>query len=116
MRLTIAIDEIDSGIFEYLLGELLAVMSESMKGQFVFTAHNLRPLEVLPAKYLCFTTPNKEGRFTTINKRGNSNLRDTYFRSIVLGTNKDSVYNPTDKYEIELALYQAGHPEETNND
>lgn len=113
---TIAIDEIDSGIFEYLLGELLAVMSESMKGQFVFTAHNLRPLEVLPAKYLCFTTPNKEGRFTTINKRGNSNLRDTYFRSIVLGTNKDSVYNPTDKYEIELALYQAGHPEETNND
>lgn len=113
---TIAIDEIDSGIFEYLLGELLAVMSESMKGQFVFTAHNLRPLEVLPAKYLCFTTPNKKGRFTTINKRGNSNLRDTYFRSIVLGTNKDSVYNPTDKYEIELALYQAGHPEETNND
>lgn len=107
---TIAIDEIDSGIFEYLLGELLSVMSDSMKGQFVFTAHNLRPLEVLPAKYLCFTTPNKDHRFTTINKRGNCNLRDTYFRSIILGTNKEAVYNSTDKYEIELALYQAGHP------
>lgn len=111
---TIAIDEIDSGIFEYLLGELLEVMATSMKGQFIFTAHNLRPLEVLPSKYLCFTTPNKECRFTTINKRGNSNLRDTYFRNIILGTTKESVYNPTDKYEIELALYQAGHPESDN--
>ncbi len=109
---TVAIDEIDSGIFEYLLGEVLSVMSESIKGQFVFTSHNLRPLEVLPAKYLCFTTANPKNRFTTLPRRGNSNLRDTYFRNIVLGTKDESIYNPTDRYEIERAFYKAGHPED----
>ncbi len=106
---TVAIDEIDSGIFEYLLGELFSVMVESVKGQLIFTSHNLRPLEVMPSKYLCFTTTDPEKRFTKIASRGNSNLRDTYFRSIVLGTRKDSVYESTDKYEIALAFYKAGH-------
>lgn len=105
---TVAIDEIDSGIFEHLLGEVLSVMSDSIKGQFIFTSHNLRALEVLPAKYLCFTTVNPENRFTTLPHRGNSNMRDTYFRNIVLGSDKESVYNATDKYEIENAFYRAG--------
>ena len=108
---TVAIDEIDSGIFEYLLGEILSVMSDSIKGQFIFTSHNLRALEVLPAKYLCFTTVNPENRFTTLPHRGNSNMRDTYFRNIVLGSDKESVYNATDKFEIENAFYRAGHAE-----
>ena len=30
---TLAIDELDSGIFEYMLGELLSIMNESAKGQ-----------------------------------------------------------------------------------
>ncbi|MBR4335497.1 MAG: ATP-binding protein, partial [Clostridia bacterium] len=111
---TVAIDEIDSGIFEYLLGEVLAVMSESIKGQFIFTSHNLRALEVLPAKYLCFTTNNPENRFTTLPHRGNSNMRDTYFRKIVLGSDKESVYNSTDRFEIERAFYKAGHSEESS--
>lgn len=106
---TIAIDEIDSGIFEYLLGELLSIMADSISGQFVFTSHNFRALEVLPAKYLCFTTVNPENRFATLSRRGNSNLRDTYFRNIVLGSGKESLYNPTDRYEIERAFYKAGH-------
>jgi hypothetical protein len=109
---TVAIDEIDSGIFEYLLGEMLAVMSESIKGQFIFTSHNLRPLEVLPAKYLCFTTVNPENRFITLPHRGNSNMRDTYFRNIVLGSNKESIYNATDRFDIESAFYRAGHSED----
>lgn len=108
---TVAIDEIDSGIFEYLLGELLSVMADSIKGQLVFTSHNLRPLEVLPSKYLCFTTTNPDNRFSKITNRGNSNLRDTYFRTIVLNTGKEPIYNRTDKYEIELAFYKAGHTE-----
>ena len=61
--MTIAIDEMDSGIFEYLLGEILQVLSESARGQLVFSSHNLRPLEVLPAKFLCFTTVNADNRF-----------------------------------------------------
>lgn len=113
---TIVIDEIDSGIFEYLLGEILAVISEGMKGQFIFTSHNLRALEVLSDKYLCFTTTDSNRRFTQISKRGNSNLRDTYFRTIVLNTHKEQVYNPTDRYEIEMALYNAGHLEDELED
>lgn len=105
---TIAIDELDSGIFEYLLGELLAIMGDSIKGQLVFTSHNLRPLEVLPSKFIYFTTTNQKNRFIKIPNRGNSNLRDNYYRSIILNTQKESVYAPTDRYDIELALYRAG--------
>ena len=106
---TIAIDEIDSGIFEYLLGELLGIMQDNIKGQLVFTSHNLRPLEVLEPRYLCFTTTEPNNRFIRIANRGNSNLRDGYIRSIILNTQKEAVYNPTDRYEIELAFYKAGH-------
>ncbi len=108
---TVAIDEIDSGIFEYLLGEILSITRDGLKGQLVFTSHNLRPLEVLPAKYLCFTTTDSNERFTRLSQRGNSNLRDTYFRNIILGNEKVSVYNSTDKYDIEFALQKAGYYE-----
>ncbi|NLC14036.1 MAG: ATP-binding protein, partial [Chloroflexi bacterium] len=37
---TIAIDELDAGIFEYLLGELLRIISQKRKGQLIFTSHN----------------------------------------------------------------------------
>ncbi len=53
----VAIDELDSGIFEFLLGELLEVLSEHGKGQLIFTAHNLRPLETLP--YGCLCSPRR---------------------------------------------------------
>lgn len=36
----------NGGIFEYLLGELLNIISEKGKGQLIFTSHNLRPLEI----------------------------------------------------------------------
>lgn len=111
---TVAIDEIDVGLFEYLLGEILAVLGDSMKGQLVFTAHNLRPLEVLPSKFICFTSTNPKKRFIKIPVRGNSNLRDTYLRSVVLNTQKEEVYRPTNRYEIERAFYLAGHDEETD--
>ena len=106
---TMAIDEIDSGIFEYLLGELFQVLAENAQGQFIFTSHNLRPLEVLPAKYLCFTTTNPDKRFVKLRNRGNCNLRDTYFRTIILGSDTDMVYQPTDRYRIQRAFYNAGH-------
>ena len=105
---TIAVDEIDAGIFEYLLGEILKVLSNSAKGQIIFTSHNLRPLEVLPPKNLCFTTTNAKKKFVRLQNRGNSNFRDGYFRNIILGTSEDSIYKPTDQYEIEMAFYEAG--------
>lgn len=104
----LAVDEIDSGIFEYLLGEILRIFKSSGRGQLVFTSHNLRPLEVLPAKYLAFTTTNANNRYTSIAKRGNSNLRETYFRNIVLGSKNDEIYRTTDSFDIEQAFIIAG--------
>ena len=101
---TIAIDELDSGLFEYLLGEFISVLSESIKGQLVFTSHNLRPLEVLPSEYLCFTTTNPNKRFVFLNKKREYNLRDYYFRNIILGSDDLGLYKATDRYEIEMAL------------
>lgn len=46
-NITVAIDEIDTGIFEYLLGELIKIISEEGRGQLIFTSHNLRPLETI---------------------------------------------------------------------
>ena len=48
------IDELDSGIYEYLLGECLEVMQDKAKGQLIFTSHNLRPLESSLKTILCF--------------------------------------------------------------
>lgn len=36
--ITVAIDELDAGVFEYLLGELLRIISEKGKGQLLFTS------------------------------------------------------------------------------
>lgn len=110
---TLAIDEIDSGIFEYMLGEILSVLGESAKGQLIFTSHNLRPLEVLPPKNLLFTTINPERRFAKLEGiSGNNNLRDCYFRTIDLGVGKDAFYEATDTFSIEQAFYEVGHQEE----
>lgn len=110
---TIAIDEIDNGIFEYMLGELLSIMKESAKGQLIFTSHNLRPLEVLPYKNLLFTTVNPENRFAKLEGiSGNNNLRDSYFRNIILGSGKDAFYDTTDTFNIEQALFEAGSLQE----
>lgn len=49
-RAIVLIDELDSGVFEYLLGEILEILSTGAKGQLIFTSHNLRALEILPAE------------------------------------------------------------------
>lgn len=106
---TVAIDEFDAGIFEYLLGELLQSMEESGKGQFIFTSHNLRPLEVINKKFLYFTTTNSQNRYIRLkNIAITNNLRDTYFREIILCEQEDEIYNKTKKYKIVAALKKAG--------
>lgn len=84
--ITVAIDELDAGTFEYLLGELLRIISEKGKGQLIFTSHNLRPLETLDRGFIAFTTTNPENRYIRLNHvKTNHNLRDFYYRDIVLG-------------------------------
>lgn len=82
----LAVDELDSGIFEYLLGEIIKIISETGKGQLIFTSHNLRPLEVLDKKNIRLTTTNAKNRYIRSRNLGNNNnMRNVYFRDIVLG-------------------------------
>lgn len=107
--ITVAIDELDAGVFEYLLGELLRIISEKGKGQLIFTSHNLRPLETLDKGFIAFTTTNPERRYIRMtNVSENNNLRDFYYRDIVLGEQNEVLYEPTNNYEIALAFREAG--------
>ena len=107
--ITVAIDELDSGVFEYLLGELLRIISEKGKGQLIFTSHNLRPLETLDRGFIAFTTTNPSNRYIRMtNLKDNNNLRDFYFRDIILGEQNEEVYEPTNNAEIALAFREAG--------
>lgn len=107
--ITVAIDELDSGVFEYLLGEILRIIAEKGKGQLIFTSHNLRPLETLDRGFIAFTTTNSENRYIRLsNVQENNNLRDLYYRDILLGSDKDEVYDLTNNEEIAFAFREAG--------
>lgn len=110
--ITVAIDELDSGVFEYLLGEILRIIAENGKGQLVFTSHNLRPLETLDKRFIAFTTTNPQNRYIRMSHvKATNNLRDFYYRDIVLGEQKESVYDPTNNSEIAMAFREAGNPD-----
>lgn len=107
--MTVAIDELDSGVFEYLLGEILRIIAEKGKGQLVFTSHNLRPLETLDKGFIAFTTTNPQNRYIRLNNvKATNNLRNFYYRDIVLGEQNEPVYEPTNNSEIAMAFREAG--------
>ncbi len=110
---TIVVDELDSGIFEYLLGELLQAFEESGRGQFIFTSHNLRPLEVINKDFLYFTTTNPDNRYVQMKKvHTTNNLRSMYFREILTNSTQDEeIYSGTKRYKIVDAIRHAGEVE-----
>lgn len=106
---TVAIDELDSGIFEYLLGEILSIISEKGKGQLIFTSHNLRPLETIDKRFIAFTTVNPDNRYIRMNNiKSNNNLRDMYYRDILLGGQSELLYDTTNNSAIAYAFIEAG--------
>lgn len=106
---TVAIDEFDSGVYEYLLGELISVFEEYGQGQLIFTSHNLRPLEVMNRKFVCFTTANSEQRYLRPkNIRDSNNLRDVYLREIIAGGQDEDLYVSSKHGKIAAALQKAG--------
>lgn len=107
--ITVVIDELDSGVFEYLLGELLSIIAEQGRGQLIFTSHCLRPLETLDRGYVAFTSTNPENRYIRlVDVKEDNNLRDLYYRGIQLGGQKETLYDFTSKAAISLAFLEAG--------
>lgn len=106
---TIAIDELDAGIYEYLLGEILIVYEEYGKGQMIFTSHNLRPLEVLKKEHLVFTTSNPENRYIRLKGVGKTNnLRNLYFKEITDCSQDEEIYSAAKRYKLVAAFQKAG--------
>lgn len=104
----LVIDDLDSFMFEYLLGELLNIINEKCKGQIIFTSHNLRPLEVLNAKSIVFTTTNENNKYIKFkNIKYKNNLRDIYYQTIKSGGQVESVYKETASKEIRCAFSKA---------
>ena len=105
---TLVVDEIDTSIFEYLLGEMLDIMSSSGKGQLIFTSHNLHPLEKLDAKSIWFTTTDPKNRYAQMNKKATNNLRNMYLRAIHLGDEESELYNGNSKQALAYAFRKMG--------
>ena len=105
----LVIDELDAGIFEYMLGELLDIFEKSAKGQLIFTSHNLRALEMLDKESVMFSTVNPNNRYIHMkNVKDTNNLRSMYIRSITLGGQDERIYDETDSLKIARAFRKAG--------
>lgn len=110
----LVVDELDAGIFEYLLGELLAIVEQHGEGQLIFTSHNLRALEKLHKESIVISTANPNNRFVRIpHEKGVKNYRHSYLRSIDLGGVEEEIYQTTNSFEIAYALKKAGDLFET---
>lgn len=106
---TVAIDELDAGIYEYLLGEILTGLETYGKGQFIFTSHNLRPLEVLKKESLIFTTSNPDNRYIRLKGVGRTNnLRNLYLREILGNTQDEQIYDAAKRQRMISAFMKAG--------
>jgi AAA15 family ATPase/GTPase len=109
------IDEFDSGVFEYLLGEIVSVFSDSGAGQFLFTSHNLRPLEVLGNHGIYLTTTDPRDRYAEYPyTKDTVNFRSKYLRDVKLDSelttsgNKREYYSATNEDHIRHAFSLAG--------
>ncbi len=113
-NVTVVIDELDSGVFEYLLGEILRIISEKGEGQLIFSSHNLRPLETIDKNSIVFTTTNPQNRFIRFtNVKSNNNLRDFYYRDIIINDQSEEIYAKTNNAEIAMAFREAGESDGT---
>lgn len=80
----VAIDELDIHIFEYLLATLLEKLSLYAKGQLIFTAHNLLPMEKLDKNSIIISTKNDRDDIKYTYLKGisaSTNLRQKYLKS-----------------------------------
>ena len=87
----------------------MQIISDRGRGQLIFTSHNLRPLETLHRDMIVFTTTNPDNRYIRFrNVKSTNNLRDFYYRDIILGGQAEEVYSRTNNSDISYAFMSAG--------
>ena len=88
----VAIDEFDIHIFEYLLALFLEKISLYARGQLIFTAHNLLPMEKLDKESIIISTKDRKKGVSYVYLKGASvttNLRQKYLRSQTMWTEEN---------------------------
>lgn len=105
----VVVDELDAGVFEYLLGELMEIFQKHSKGQLIFTSHNLRVLEKLLPQNIWFTTTNENNRYIKFKKiQKKSNMRNMYLRTVLVGGQSEYLYEETNPTKIVRSFIEAG--------
>lgn len=116
--ITLLVDELDFRIYEMTLGEMIETFQEYGKGQLIFTAHNLRLLEILDKSSICLTTldsANKYIKFSNLYTK--INLRDLYLKAAdsasgEVGKDNSRIstafYEPIDPDDLYEACLKAG--------
>ncbi len=114
---TVIIDEIDNGIHDVLMKNIITSIQSEITGQLIITTHNTLLLEILPADYIYILSTDYNGNkvINAIKEYGikiqkNNNARDLYFKGIFGGI-------PTTDYinfeEIKYALEDSQLNKET---
>lgn len=104
----LVVDELDSSIYEYLLGELIGVMHRDMKGQLIFTSNNLRVLEKLDSKNIICVTTNPDNKYIRLKGIEKShNNRDFYIRALTVGGQNEVLYDENNLDEMGYAFRKA---------
>ena len=114
---TVVIDEIDNGIHDLLMKNIILSIKDEITGQLIITTHNTLLLEILPKECIYILSTDYEGNknINTIKEYGikiqkNHNARDLYFKGLFGGI-------PTTSYvdfeEIKYVL--EGSKEEVKN-
>lgn len=105
---TVILDEIDNGIHDILMKNIIMSIKDEITGQLIITTHNTLLLEILPKEYIYILSTDYNGNKTinSIKEYGikiqkNNNARDLYFKGVFGGI-------PTTDYidfeEIKYAL------------
>lgn len=114
---TVILDEIDNGIHDVLMKNIIMSIKDEITGQLIITTHNTLLLEILPKEniYILSTDYNGNKTINSIKEYGikiqrNNNARDLYFKGLFGGI-------PTTDYidfeEIKYALEDSKDDEET---
>lgn len=89
---TVILDEIDNGIHDVLMKNIIMSIKDEITGQLIITTHNTLLLEILPKEniYILSTDYNGNKTINSIKEYGikiqkNNNARDLYFKGIFGG-------------------------------
>lgn len=90
----VVIDEIDNGIHDLLIKNIIMSIKEEITGQLIITTHNTLLLETLPAKELYIITSNYNGEkevncitdYDLKIQKNHHNIRDLYLKGVFGGT------------------------------